>query len=238
MSAPAVSVIVPTHNGERFLAEAIRSILAQPAASLEVIVVDDGSEDGAAGIAAAFGEPVRVVSQPRGGPAAARNLGITSARGVYIGFLDHDDVWAPDKLRLQLSAFAARPGLDVCVGHIQRFRGDFSGPDRKLIGVPQPGFLTVTMLARREAFDRVGLLDSTLLHADTAEWFLRATQRGLSVHLLPDVLTYHRDHESNLSVVRGERSRREFLRLAKARMDWLRAGAAREAATSADGPEP
>lgn len=234
MNAPVVSVVVPTHNGARFLAEAIGSVLAQSGPSIEVIVVDDGSQDGSARIAAAFGDPVRVVGQPRGGVASARNRGITSARGAFVAFLDHDDVWAPDKLERQMAAFAARASLEVCVGHIQRFRGAWSGPDMELIGDPVPGFVTVTMLVRREAFDRVGLFNPLLEHSDTAEWLLRGEGIGLAVHLLPDVLTYHRSHETNTSLLSADRSRREFLRLAKARINWWRSGAGRDRVASPD----
>lgn len=222
MTAPLVSVVVPTHNGERFLAETLSSILAQTHPPLEVIVVNDGSEDRSVEIASSFGDPVRIVGQPRGGPASARNLGIGSARGSFIAFLDHDDLWNPRKLELQMAAFAAQDSLDVCVGHIQSFRGEFSGADMEMIGGPVPGYLSVTMLARRQSFDRVGLLDPSREHSDSAEWFLRGERMGLSVRLLAEVLTYHRSHDTNRSLLKGNDSRREFLQLAKARMNRMR----------------
>lgn len=226
MGKRRISCIVPTHNGERYIAETLRSILSQTYAPHEVIVVNDDSDDGTVAIAESFGPPVRVVSQTRGGPAAARNLGVASAQGDFIAFLDHDDLWLPEKLTLQMSAFEADPALDVCVGHVQRFVSGAPGEETKLLGHPVPGFLTITMLAKREAFDRTGPLDITREHSDTADWFLRGEEIGLSVRLLAETLTFHRTHETNRSRIHGDRSRREFLRLAHERIqrDRRRAG--------------
>jgi glycosyltransferase involved in cell wall biosynthesis len=101
-AAPNVSVVIPVHNGERHLAEAIESVLAQSAPPLECIVVDDGSTDGTAAVARAFGAAVRCVQRTRGGVSAARNHGTALATGEFVAFLDHDDVWEPAKLERQL----------------------------------------------------------------------------------------------------------------------------------------
>ena len=93
-----ISCIVPVFNGERYLAEALDSILAQTWRPLEVIVVDDGSTDGTAHIAAGYGAEVSYIHQANAGPAAARNRGLDAARGEFIAFLDADDLWHKDKL--------------------------------------------------------------------------------------------------------------------------------------------
>lgn len=222
MRSPFVSCIVPTHNGERYIAQTLRSILAQTYTPREVIVVNDGSNDRTVEIAESFGEPVRVVSQPQSGPAAARNLGIVSARGEFVAFLDHDDLWLPEKLAQQMAAFDVDPSLDVCVGHIQRFESGPPGGKMQMLGAPVPGFLAITMLAKRDAFDKVGLLDASREHSDSAEWFLRGEDAGLSVRLLPETVTLHRTHQTNRSRTHGERSRQEFLRLARARIERSR----------------
>ena len=109
---PLVTCIIPTRNGERFLGAAIESLLQQQWEPIEVLVVDDGSTDLSAEIAAAFGEPVRVVSHPVANPVLARNHGLGLATGEFFGLLDHNDLWAPDKLALQMAAFEEDPGLD------------------------------------------------------------------------------------------------------------------------------
>lgn len=228
MNGPLVSCIVPTYNGAAYLSEALDSILAQTVQPLDVIVADDGSTDATLEVAARYGERVRVVTQPNGGPAAARNLGVRAATAAFLAFLDQDDVWHPGKLELQLSRFAARPELDVSIAHVQRFwtseledqATSFRG---RRVAKPLPGYITGTFLVRRRVFEVVGLFDVGVRYADSMEWFLRATDRGMISELLPDVLLRHRMHGRNLSQSEGDDSRDEFLRLIKASLDRKRA---------------
>jgi glycosyltransferase involved in cell wall biosynthesis len=97
-----VSVIIPAFNAASYLADAITSCLQQTAMPQEIIVVDDGSRDDTASIAAQFGAPVRVVRQRNAGEGAARNRGIAEANGKWLAFLDADDLWLPEKLEKQL----------------------------------------------------------------------------------------------------------------------------------------
>ncbi|MBI4573499.1 MAG: glycosyltransferase family 2 protein, partial [candidate division NC10 bacterium] len=110
MTGPLVSVILPVYNGERFLAAAIASILAQDYQPIEVIVVDDGSTDGTAAIARSF-QGVRYLYQPNQGPAFARNAGIAVARGAFIAFLDADDLMVPTRLSVQAGYLLAHPEI-------------------------------------------------------------------------------------------------------------------------------
>lgn len=100
---PHVSVIIPAHNAELFVRAAVASALAQTHTDLEVVVVDDGSSDGTAAALASFGDRIRVLQQAQGGPAKARNLGASAARGTWLAFLDADDTWLPRKLERQLA---------------------------------------------------------------------------------------------------------------------------------------
>src|SRR5262245_16865951 len=120
----SISVIIPVYNGERYLAEALVSVLAQTHPPTEIIVVDDGSTDTTAQIAQRYAPRIHYHFRPRGavsGAAAARNHGAYLAQGDYLAFLDADDVWLPDKLRLQMAAFAHDPALDQVFGHVQQF---------------------------------------------------------------------------------------------------------------------
>jgi glycosyltransferase involved in cell wall biosynthesis len=216
---PLITCIMPTRNGERFLALAVRSLLAQTWRPLEIIVVDDGSTDRSAEIARSFGDPVRVVAHPVANPVLARNRGLELASGEFVSFLDHDDLCIPDKLAMQMAAFMQDPALDVCVGMVQRFRQTTPEGAITPVGAAVPGYLTITMLARRRAFERVGPLNPVNFHSDSAEWFLRARACGVTVRLLPETLVYHRDHDDNRSLKHGDRSRGEFLRLLKSKLD-------------------
>lgn len=106
--ALAASIIIPTFNHGAFVAEAIRSALAQTV-ECEVIVVDDGSTDDTAAVLASFGRRIRRLTTPHVGPGLARNAGIDAAVGEFIMFLDADDVIAPQKVATQLAAFGAYP---------------------------------------------------------------------------------------------------------------------------------
>ncbi len=104
---PTVSAVIPVHNGEQFLADAISSVLGQSHTVLECLVVDDGSTDATPDVAAGFGELVTYLRQEQAGVSAARNHGARAARGDFLAFLDHDDVWLPEKLTLQLEALGS-----------------------------------------------------------------------------------------------------------------------------------
>src|SRR4051794_21640954 len=101
---PLVSVVVPTHNRASLLARTVRSIARQHLSELEIIVVDDGSRDATAVAACSADARVRVIRHAHAlGVSAARNRGVAEARGQWIAFCDDDDLWAPDKLELQIA---------------------------------------------------------------------------------------------------------------------------------------
>jgi glycosyltransferase involved in cell wall biosynthesis len=115
-TSPTVSVIIPCYNGAKYLRQAVESVLAQTHPPLEVIVVDDGSTDDSAEIAASFGPPVRVIRQANQGESVARNRGIAEARGDYLHFLDADDLMHPEAFERMLAAIAGRANAVALVG--------------------------------------------------------------------------------------------------------------------------
>src|SRR6476646_10142085 len=106
MTAPAVSVVLPTYNRASTIQRAINSVLNQTFSDLELIVVDDGSTDGTRGVLASYKGHgnVHVIATPHAGCAAARNIGIRASRGRYVAFQDSDDEWEPNKLAAATSA--------------------------------------------------------------------------------------------------------------------------------------
>jgi len=123
MTAALVSCIVPCFNGERFLEECLRSILAQTHRPLEIIVVDDGSSDDTASVAESFGDAVKLIRQTNSGVAAARNAGAGAATGDWLAFLDADDWYAPDRIRLHAEWIAEDNTLDFLTGDYE-YRDD------------------------------------------------------------------------------------------------------------------
>jgi glycosyltransferase involved in cell wall biosynthesis len=226
-TSPLISCIVPVFNGERYLGETLESILAQTYRPLEIIVVDDGSTDGTARVAAAYGDQISYLYQPNAGHGAARNRGLEAARGEYVAFLDADDLWDPRKLALQAARFEASAELDACVTHVQNFwvpelAEEAARMREQRRGQPIPGYVFSALLARRATFEKVGPLDAALAHANDTDWFLRAAEQGVVVELLPDVFVYRRLHQTNVSRTRADQSRDEYLRILKMALDRRR----------------
>lgn len=199
-----VSCIVPVFQGERFVAEAVRSILGQSWTALDVIVVDDGSTDGTAEVLAGFGDRLRVLRQENRGPAAARNRGLEESRGEFVAFLDADDVWVDDKLEAQLARFEADPSLELCSGHIRSFWiPELDEERRRFEDHPyhrERAMLSpCTILARRALFERVGGFDIDLRHGEDTEWFIRAMKSGVVPETIPRLVVHRRHHFHNLT---------------------------------------
>ena len=111
---PAVSVMIPVHNRRDPIARAVDSVLAQTFRDFELIVVDDGSDDGTGEVLAAYGDRLTVIRQERAGVSAARNRGVAASRGPLLAFLDSDDWWLPEKLAAQVEFFRTRPDAALC----------------------------------------------------------------------------------------------------------------------------
>jgi glycosyltransferase involved in cell wall biosynthesis len=223
-----VSVIVPVRDGERYLAEALDSILAQSHPAVEVIVVDDGSTDGTAGVVEGFGAPVRRVAQAPAGVGAAMNHGLREAGGELIASLDADDLWTPDKLARQVAALETDPSLDIVFGHAVNFASpDLDSAERARLAVPAgalPGYSKGAMLARRAAVDRVGPFDESLRVGDFVDWHARAVDAELRMEMLPEVVLRRRLHAANSGRGAGE-ARVDFVRVARAALHRRRARA-------------
>ena len=227
MNSPLISCIVPVFNGEKYLGEAIESILKQSYRPIEIIIADDGSTDATATVAGLYGKQIRYLRQANAGTAAARNMGLSAARGEFLGFLDADDLWHPEKLARQMAHFQTRPELGYCVTHVQNFwipeliEEEKQFRDHRM-SKALPGYVTGTLLARRDCFNAVGQFNTVIEHADDTEWFLRAAERKTAMELLPDVLLYRRLHYTNLSRVEASNSRDQYLQVLKTALDRRR----------------
>ena len=111
---PAVSVVIPTYNRWPMVGAAVDSVLAQSYRDFELIVVDDGSADATSTELAKYGSQLRYFKQNRSGVSAARNLGVRRSRGRLIAFLDSDDLWQPDKLKIQVRYMERSPEVQIC----------------------------------------------------------------------------------------------------------------------------
>lgn len=197
--------MVPVFNGERYLREAVDSVLAQTYNSVEIIVVDDGSTDRTPQIIESLGNRIRSLKQDNLGPATARNSGVKIAHGDFIAFLDADDLWHPEKLTRQMQCLEARPEADLCITYLQNFwspefKAEAEHFSNHRLSKPTPGyFMLPTVLIRRDVFDSIGFFNTELQVCEDVEWFLRAVERNMVIFVLREVLLQRRLHASNLS---------------------------------------
>ena len=217
--AARVSVIVPCYNAAPYLPQALASLLAQGPAVWEVIVIDDGSSDGSADIATAFGPPVRCHRQENQGISAARNQGLRLAAGDWIAFLDADDLWPADSLGLRLRELAARPELDAVYGRVEAFLSpELSAAEQLRLQPPplsQVGRLAGALLLRRQVFARVGDFDTGFAVGETMDWIARAEEQGVAMAAVDGVVLRRRIHSVN-TVRKTERLQADYLRLLRA----------------------
>ncbi|HTB19606.1 MAG TPA: glycosyltransferase [Bryobacteraceae bacterium] len=207
-----ISVIIPVYNVAGFLRQAVDSALAQTCRDIEVIVVDDGSTDCSADTLRDLDDPrLRVIREEHAGSAAARNAGLRSASGELVAFLDADDLWAPGNLERQSAFLASHPEVDMTFGHSLvvdeegrslGFRSSTcSGP------VSLPRLLRTNeigngscLLLRREALDRAGWFDPKLSACvDIDVWMRMASLRPGNVVAIPEVLTFYRRRQGQIS---------------------------------------
>ena len=232
---PLVTCVVPAYNAERYLAATLDSILEQTYRPLDVLVIDDGSTDGTATVAAGYEADVRCIGQENQGCPGAMNRGIGEAAADFVAFLHADDLWHPDKLTLQMNVLLGRPEVDICVAHMQQFWDDDLADEAERysehrVAQPHPGYTGGAIVGGRAVFvDRVGLFDASLSHGWDLDWFMRAERTGITVELLPDVLLYHRAHRSSLSRSQPAEAREEYLHLLKSNIDHRRNSAKRQA---------
>ncbi|MCL4553149.1 MAG: glycosyltransferase [Candidatus Marsarchaeota archaeon] len=207
---PRVSVIVPAYNCQGFIAETVESIFGQTYSDYEIIVVNDGSSDRTEDILKGYGDRIRYVYQDNGGVSAARNRGLAMAKGELIAFLDHDDLWLPEKLERQVHALESRPEVSLVYSdcyivdeggsitgkysdHVKPFRGTVF---RELFICNFIPFLTV--LARKTALDSVGDFKVGWGIAEDYDILLRMA-RAYPVEYLSLSLAKYRKHSGNFS---------------------------------------
>lgn len=212
----AVSVIVVVKDGERYLADALRSIAAQTHPAAEILVVDGGSRDATARIARTW-PGVRHLAQTGTGLAQARNQGLAAARSALVAFLDHDDLWEPDKLAAQVAALRD-PAADYSLTALRFVLEPGARPPAHLAGAalsePRTAGTPSALLARRALFARLGGFDERLAIGCDADWFARARDAGAVCAAVDAVLLRKRLHGRNLSTD-AARNRREMFEVAR-----------------------
>lgn len=212
ISAPLVSVTMPTYNNAPYLGEAIDSIVNQSFDDWELIIVDDGSTDGSSHILAEYetrDRRIRVFRIPHAGRGKARNKCIEEARGKYIAVCDSDDVSLPQRFAKQVSFLATNPGVGVVSADVAHYNGKvlpipaFQYPydpdeikrwfDRGKMGVSHSA-----SMFRHSLLEVVGLYSEECLRAQDLEFFLRVNEVSRFA-VLPEVLLYYRNDPRHMT---------------------------------------
>ena len=224
----AVAAVIPAFDAEPFLAEAIESVLAQRSPASEVLVVDDGSHDRTAAIAARYADRgVRLLRQQNRGAGAARNRGVALTSAPLLAFLDADDLWPRDRLERLLAVLAADRALDGVIGGVECFPSpDMAEADRARLAVPagtQPGWLPGALLLRRGAWERVGPFNESLANGgEFIDWVARARAVGVALGRLEALVLRRRVHPASMTVRAREALGRSYLDVARAMLSRTR----------------
>lgn len=202
---PFVSVIIPTFNRLHLLKETVDSVRSQTYRDLEIVVVDDGSTDGT-GEWLDRQDDLHVVRQSNSGIAASRNSGASRARGSWLAFLDHDDLWVPDKLRIQMEFVGGNPDVGLVAARHVRLGKPYRSVARPswikgdlLVKVFAESFIhTSSVVIRKDVFDSIGGFPTKYRFADEFDVWLRIA-RDHPVAYVDAPLVFIRFYESNTS---------------------------------------
>ncbi len=187
MSAPLISVIIPTYNRAAFVLEAVESVYRQTFQDFELIVVDDGSTDGTSKVLKNYQNHLIYRYQANQGVSSARNLGLQMARGKWVAFLDSDDLWLPKKLETQIRFFSQNPEAVICQTEEiwirngrrvnpqkkhRKFSGDIFAPSL-LLCIVSPS----AVMIQRDLFNQEDGFDETLPACEDYDLWLRISSR-------------------------------------------------------------
>ena len=207
----SVSVIIPTYNPQEHLIYTIKSALKQTYNNIEILIVDDGSVIDTYALIHPYlsSGKVKYIQRENAGTAAARNTGIINSTGEYVAFLDHDDIWLPEKIAEQVDVLERNPscGLTYCNFQVlEDETGNLVDPDRKgESGWMYDKFLSRSyittasqIMVRRSCFNKIGIFDESLEIVDDYDIYLKIS-RFFEIKHDDKVMTYWRSHKSNAS---------------------------------------
>ncbi len=218
-SSPVVSVVIPVRNCRDYIDESVASVLSQSYTNLELIVIDDGSDDDDYTRLLDLDPRVRVARLPGSGVSKARNVGMTMARGQYIAFLDADDVWFPGKLEAQVRYLENNPQVGVVFGGFIRWlpnkQGEFRPSDELASTVcsdarcnaDRSGWLYLRLLngllvgmntavIRRSIYESIGGFNESMRQAEDYDFWLKAS-RLMEMHSLDGAVALYRIHPAS-----------------------------------------
>jgi glycosyltransferase involved in cell wall biosynthesis len=205
-------VVLPAYNAAETIEEALSSVFEQTLPPAQVIVVDDGSTDDTAAVAARVSDRIEIISQCNQGCGRASSVGAGKITAPVLAFLDADDIWVPDKMACQIALLAAAPELSLCHGAMRQFK--HGSPDR-VSGEIRPGPTRTTLALRTAVFREVGdIIDPPGNRGDLVDWLARFREAGFQEQGLDDVLALRRIIAGSLSFGRDQDKDLGYLKVA------------------------
>lgn len=213
-----VSVIIAVWNGENYLEKAIENVLKQDDPNKELIVVNDGSTDLTAQIIQKWSPYIISIEQKNQGLGSARNRGIQAATGEFLAFLDHDDLWHEKKLSTQRKTWEKSLDDPLIFSHMKQFFcPTLKEDERKKISMHSdetPGYFAGTLWISKQRFTQVGNFTEQNILGDFIEWYLRAKEQHIPIHLMEETLYYRRIHQNNMGR-KNQNRRSDYLKIFK-----------------------
>ncbi|MCI0552129.1 MAG: glycosyltransferase [Anaerolineae bacterium] len=235
-----MSVIMPVYNSASYICDAINSLIAQNYSNLEIIVINDGSTDDTLSALHRYDNEIILIDQKNAGAAVARNRGLDCARGQYIAFLDSDDVWLPEKLRIQIAYLESHPTIGMVYSSWRCWYPDRDGQfnisrnDRQELAdvsivESKSGWLydqllfecillTSTVVIRRSIVQQAGKFDTRLLRGQDYDYWIRVSRLTEIVKLNAELALY-RIHGNSIAKNHSNQNY-EWMVVEKAIKNW------------------
>jgi glycosyltransferase involved in cell wall biosynthesis len=204
-----VSIIMPVYNAERFISDAINSVLEQTYPNWELLIINDGSVDGSEQIIKTFNDNrIRVFDQSNQGVSAARNVGLKNMKGDYFCFLDADDVMSPNSLRSRLDIFNSHPDISFVDGKVEKWDeamqikletwspSMIGNPLEDLVTLSGKSFFGPTWMIKRKREFKYHMLDG-LTHGEDLLFYIELASNGEDYLYTNDVILKYRYHSQS-----------------------------------------
>ena len=213
---PRVSVLIPTYNAGRYLGAALQRVLGQTYQDFEIIVVDDGSEDDTAAVAARYPQ-VRYFYNAHSGISVTRNLAISKAKGEMIAFLDADDMWAPDKLEKQVAYLDRYPECQLVFTLVENFfdgAADTMNQRQEQLLHSNVENCLPSCCIRRDVFEKYGVFREDYPYGEDTYWATKLWAAGINMkHCIQERLYIRRIHDSNISLTHRKVEQKDIMAL-------------------------
>lgn len=207
-STPLISIMMPTYNNGKYITQAIESIYIQNYSNIEIIVVDDGSNDNTKEVLKKY-KDIKYFYIEHKGISTARNVALEKSKGEYIAFLDSDDYWLPNKLNVQMQYFKEHPDCQIVftkyenIFENEELKKNKRAMHEKAIEDTFQQYLPSTVL-KKELFEKYGGFDENFSGIEDCEFIYRISMKGINIkHYINNAFYIRRIHGNNITLLQN-----------------------------------